>query len=309
VTPVAVTPRSFREVAGGHHERLRANGLEPRFPGVSRPLREGEMVRLVRGCPALIVGVDPVTEAVMAAGPLRLVVKYGSGLDNVDLEAAGRLGVRVVPTPGTNAASVAELTIALMLALARHVVPHHRAMRDGTRQRRLGVELAGRRLGIVGLGSIGRRVARSARCLGMEVVAHDPHVPAGGVELVSWERVLECHVLSLHVPYGDDTHHLVDGRALAAMRSDALLLNTARPAIVDAAALAEALEAGRIAGAAFDDLGDDERVAARLLASDRFIATPHCGAATLEAVTRTASAAVGVVLEHRGLWQDEAQEA
>jgi D-3-phosphoglycerate dehydrogenase len=303
MTPLPITPRGFRRVDGEHKELLAANGLEPRYPEVDRVLTEEEMVDLVTGCRAVIVGVDPVTDPVLAAGPLSLVVKYGAGLDNVDLDAAARRDVRVVPTPGTNAPSVAELTIGLMLALARGLVPHHQAMVDGSRSRRVGVELAGRRLGIIGYGHVGRRVAELARCLGMDVLVHDPLVEVEGYEQVGLDDIVDCDVVSIHAPQTEATHHLIDRGALAALRPDALLINTARPAIVDQTALADALDRGQLGGAAFDDLTEDPAISARLLASDRFIATPHCGATTNEAVVRTGAATVRAVLEHRSLWQ------
>lgn len=303
MTEVPITPRSFRQVEGEHQRLLSANGLVPRYPGVDRTLHEHEMVALVSGCRTLIVGLDPVTEAVMIAGPLSLVVKYGSGLDNVDLAAAERLGVRVVATSGMNAPSVAELTIALMFALARGVVPHHRAMVDGSRTRRMGMELGGRRLGILGFGSIGQRVAAFARCLGMDVVVHDPLVAADGFEQVGLEGALACDVVSVHVPLDDTTRHLIGREAISAMTPGTLLVNTSRPPIVDLAALADALEEGRLGGAAFDDLTGDPGAVARLLACDRFLATPHCGAATVDATIRTGTATVMAILEHRDLWQ------
>jgi D-3-phosphoglycerate dehydrogenase len=300
---VPITPRSFRQVEGEHQRLLAANGLEPRYPAVDRTLREDEMVALVSGCRTLIVGLDPVTEAVMAAGPLSVVVKYGSGLDNVDLAAADRLGVRVLPTPGMNAPSVAELTIGLMFALARAVVPHHRAMVDGSRTRRMGIELAGRRLGILGFGNIGRRVAALAGCLGMDVVVHDPLVTATGFVQADLEGALACDVVSIHVPLDDTTRHLIGREALTVMAPGALLINTSRPPIVDLAALADALEEGRLGGAAFDDLAGEPGAVARLLACDRFLATPHCGAATVDATVRTGTATVRALLEQRDLWQ------
>lgn len=303
MTTLPITPRGFRRVDGEHKELLAANGLEPRYPTVDRTLSEEEMVELVAGCRAVIVGLDPVSDVVMAAGPLSLVVKYGAGLDNVDLDAASRRGILVVPTPGANSLSVAELTMGLMLALARGLVSHHGAMVDGTRSRRIGMELAGRRLGIIGFGNVGRRVAELSSCLGMHVLVHDPVVKVSGYEQVALERILACDVVSIHAPHSEATHHLIDAEAIAAMPPDALLVNTARPAIVDEAALADALERGHLGGAASDDLTKDPEVGARLLASDRFIATPHCGATTYEAVVRAGVATVRAVLEHRDRWE------
>ena len=303
MTTLPITPRGFRKVDGEHKELLAASGLEPRYPTVDRTLTEDEMVELVAGCRALIVGLDPVTDSVMAAGPLSLVVKYGAGRDNVDLGAATRREVLVVPTPGANSLSVAELTIGLMLALARGLVFHHGAMVDGSRSRQVGRELAGRRLGIIGFGYVGQRVAALAGCLGMEVLVYDPIVEVSGYRQVDLRDVLACDVVSIHAAHNEATHHLIDADALAAMRPDALLVNTARPAIVDESALADALDGDRLGGAAFDDLTKDPRISARLLASGRFIATPHCGATTHEAVVRTGAATVRAVLVHRDRWQ------
>jgi D-3-phosphoglycerate dehydrogenase len=310
VSSVPITPRSFRQVPGRHLELLAEAGIEPRYPNLGRTLDEAEMRELVAGCRALLVGIDPVSEVVMAAGPLALVVKYGSGLDNVDLAAAERRGITIVTTPGANAPSVAELAVAFMFALARSVPFHHQAMLSGARTRRVGAELAGRRLGVLGYGAIGRLVAALGRGLGMRVAVHDPvageAAAADGFEVLGFEELLTCGVLTIHTPLNDATHHLIGRDQLAAMPAEGLLVNTARPEIVDGVALAEALESGRLAGAAFDDLGEDEAVNARLLACDRFIATPHCGAATTDSAVRTGTAAVQALIDHRDLWDEGA---
>jgi D-3-phosphoglycerate dehydrogenase len=297
VTEVAITPRSFRQTPGQHLERLAASALEARFPEHERALTEEEMVALVRGCEGLIVGVDPVSGAVLEAGPLRVVVKYGSGLDNVDLAAAERLRVRVRSTPGTNARSVAELTVGLLLALARHVAFHDRGVRAGSWTRRSGIELNGRRLGLVGYGAVAREVARIARGFGMEVVAVDPFVEEAEVELVDLETLLAtCHAVSVHVPLDETTRNLIDAPALARMLPGALLVNTARGGIVDEAALAEALASGRLGGAALDVFVEEPPARSPLLELDNVVVSPHAGAATTEAVERTAGAALDELL-------------
>jgi phosphoglycerate dehydrogenase-like enzyme len=253
LSAVAVTARSFRQVPGEHQELLRASGLPVRFAEEDRPLEEEELVELVRDCWGLIVGVDPVTAAVLDAGPLRVVVRFGSGTDNVDLEAAGRRGVRVAATPGTNARSVAELTIGLLLALARHLVLHDREIRSGSWSRHTGIELAGRRLGVVGYGAVGRQVAGIAGALGMEVVATDPAVRDADVPLVALDTLLaSSDAVTLHVPLADDTRSMIGATQLERMRPQALLVNTSRGGLVDERALAQALAAGRLGGAAFD---------------------------------------------------------
>jgi phosphoglycerate dehydrogenase-like enzyme len=296
MTRVAVTPRSFRQTQGEHLDRLRAE-VDVCFPDVDRPLDEDEMVELVRGCAGLIVGVDPVTRHVLETGPLRVVVKYGSGMDNIDVPAAEDLGVRVSSTPGANARSVAELAVGLLLSLARNVVVHDRSVRDGSWRRITGIELAGKRLGIVGYGAIGREVARIAHGLEMEVVAHDPLVDDADVPLVPLaELYATCDAVSLHVPLTAETRGMVGAEELAAMKPTAFLLNTARGGLVDEEALADALRSGRLGGAALDGFAEEPLGDSPLRGLDNIVLSPHAGAATLDAVRRTATRAVDQLL-------------
>jgi D-3-phosphoglycerate dehydrogenase / 2-oxoglutarate reductase len=296
MTRVAVTPRSFRQTPGEHLERLRAE-VDVSFPDVDRPLVEDEMVKLVRGCAGLIVGVDPVTGQVLEAGPLRVVVKYGSGMDNIDVRAAEELGIRVSSTPGANARSVAELAVGLLLSLARNVVVHDRSIRDASWRRITGIELAGKRLGIVGYGAIGREVARIAHGLDMEVVAHDPLIDDADVPLVPLEELYAtCDAVSLHLPLTAETRGLVGAEELAAMKPTAFLLNTARGGLVDEEALAEALRAGLLGGAALDGFVEEPLGDSLLRGLDNVVLSPHAGAATLDAVRRTATRAVDQLL-------------
>lgn len=298
MTRVAVSPRSFRQVAGRHQQLLGESGLEVRYPAVDRHLSEEEMVELVTGCEGLIVGIDPVTARVLDAGPLRVVAKYGSGLDNVDLEAARQRGVRVAAAPGANAQAVAELTLALLFALARRVVAHHLSARGGDWQRSVGVELSGKRLGVVGLGQIGQRVAAMARGVGMEVVAHDPFKESAEVPLVDLHELLTAsHAVSLHLPLTPATRGMVDAAFLARMPPGGMLVNTARGGLVDLEAVADALRSGHLAGVALDDFDEVPRPESPLWSCPGFIASPHAGASTVEAVERTGVAAVQAVLE------------
>lgn len=297
MTAVAITPRSFRQTPGEHHDLLGDSSLEVRFPEQDRPLEETELIELVQGCAGLIVGVDPVTERVIEAGPLRVVVKYGAGTDNIDLRAAERRGVKVSATPGANARSVAELTIALLFALARNIVEHDRSVRAGSWSRRGAIELAGKRLGVVGYGAVGREVARLGTCLGMEVVAHDPFVEHADVELVGLDDLLtSSDAVSLHVPLDDSTHGMIGAEALARMRSGALLVNTARGGLVDEQALADSLAEGRLGGAALDAFVDEPPTGSPLLELENVVLSPHAGAATAEAARRSALQAVRQLL-------------
>jgi D-3-phosphoglycerate dehydrogenase / 2-oxoglutarate reductase len=298
VTRVAVTPRSLRQTPGAHLDRLHAE-LDVRFPDLDRPLDEDEMVELVRDCAGLIVGIDPVTPRVLEAGPLRVVVKYGSGMDNIDVEAARSRGVQVSSTPGTNARSVAELAIALLLTLARNVALHDRGVRAGSWRRLTGVELAGKQLGIVGYGAIGREVARIARGLDMNVVAHDPLVEEADVALVPLDELYAASdAVSLHLPLTDETRGLVGERELATMKPTAFLINTARGGLVDEPALADVLRSGRLAGAALDGFEVEPLGDSPLRQLDNVVFSPHAGASTHDAVLRTAAQAVDQLLAH-----------
>jgi phosphoglycerate dehydrogenase-like enzyme len=295
LTVVAVTPRSFRQTPGVHLERLA--GLDVRFPDVERPLDEDEMVELVRGCSGLIVGVDPVTALVLEAGPLAVVVKYGSGTDNIDLDAAAARGVRVRSTPGANARSVAELAIGLLLTLARHISVHDRSVRAGSWRRMTGVELAGKRLGVIGYGAIGREVTRIAHGLDMQVVAHDPFVDEAEVPLVGLDELYATSdVVSLHLPLTRETRGFVGELELEAMKPSAFLINAARGGLVDERALAEALRSGALAGAALDGFEAEPLAQSPLRELDNVVLSPHAGASTHEAVLRAATRAVDQLL-------------
>lgn len=308
MTTVAVSPRSFRQVPGRHQELLARHGLQARYASADRHLTEDEMIELVRGCDALIVGIDPVSERVLDAAPLRVVAKYGSGLDNIDLDAAEGRGIMVAPTPGANSHAVAELTIAFLFALARRLVPHHMSAAAGTWERHVGVELAGKRLGLVGLGHVGSRVARMAEAFGMEVAAHDPLITSAEVPLLTLdELVSSSDAVSLHLPLTDATRHMVGATLIDRMSTGSFLINTARSGLTDLDAVIAALESGRLAGVAIDDFEVRPEIGSRLWRHPGFLASPHAGASTVEAVERTGIAAVQIVLEVLGIDSTEAQ--
>lgn len=233
-----------------------------------------------------------VTAEVLAAGKkLRVVGRAGTGVDNIDVDAATRQGIVVVNAPASNSVAVAELTINFILSLARHVPQAYLSLREGRweRQKFMGSEVRGKTLGLVGLGRIGAEVARRARTLEMNLLAHDPVVSterAGqlGVTLTNLDEVLaRSDFVSIHVPLVESTRNLIDAARLAQMQPSAYLINAARGGIVDEAALLEALDRGQIAGAALDVFASEPPSDTALLTHPKVIVTPHLGASTIEA--------------------------
>jgi D-3-phosphoglycerate dehydrogenase len=247
-----------------------------------------------------------VDAGLIAAGTrLQVIGRAGVGVDNVDLDAATRAGITVVNAPTGNTIAAAEHTIALLLALARHVPAADASIRRGewTRGPLQGVQLRGRTLGIVGLGKIGMAVAERARGLGMTLIGSDPYVTAEqaalrGVELVSFEALLErADALTVHVPLSRSTSALIDAAALKRMRPGAFVLNVARGGIVDEAALADALREGRLAGAAIDVFEREPPTGSPLLDAPNTVLTPHLGASTAEAQVAVAEEVAAQILD------------
>jgi D-3-phosphoglycerate dehydrogenase len=231
---------------------------------------------------------------------LRLIAVWATGYDYVDVAAANDQGILVTNVPAYAGRAVAELTIGLVLALARRIVPADRSVRDGHFSWRgfQGTELAGKVLGVVGVGDIGREVARLGACLGMEVLGHARTASAEratqlGVDFLPLHELLQrSNVVSLHVPLTAETHHLVGREELATMRPGAFLVNTARAGVVDQAALVDALRTGRLGGTALDD---HDHSAPALAALSNVLLTPHIGFCTAEALVRKGDVCVGNV--------------
>jgi D-3-phosphoglycerate dehydrogenase len=238
---------------------------------------------------------------------LEVVARAGVGVDAIDVEAATAAGIIVVNTPGANTLAATEQTFALLLAAMRNVPQAHASVHAGEWDRKpfIGHELYGKRLGIIGLGRIGSNVATRAIAFGMCVVAYDPYIPASraralGVDLVDFEELMRgSEIVTLHVPLTAQTRKIIDAGALALMRDDAVLVNCARGAVVDADALLETLEHGRLRAVAVDVVPQEPpppgSASARLLMHPRVVATPHLGGSTYEALERIALEIAGDV--------------
>ncbi len=234
-----------------------------------------------------------VTEAVLQQAPrLRVIGRAGVGVDNVDLDAATEAGVLVMNTPGGNAVSVAEHTVALMLTMARHISRADNSTRAGKWEKKklMGHELRGKTLGVVGLGSIGQEVVKRARAFEMHVLAHDPYVTSKlaqdcGVELVPLAKLYaESDYITLHVASTPETQGMLSREAFQAMKPGVRVVNCARGELLDEAALVEALASGKVAGAAVDVYSTEPPPAGfPLFQAESVVATPHIGGSTEEA--------------------------
>ena len=261
------------------------------------------------GTSILVVEIDFVFEELFeAAGGLKFVGVCHAALNHVEVDAATRHGVVVVNSHGRTSQSVAEHVLGLMLALARRIPEAHSYTSGGCWQdptapyrEMRGVELAGRTLGIVGLGAIGRRLAEIARAIGMKVVGHDPYAPTpDGVEPMALDDLLRrADFVSLHVPPTDETAGLLDRRRIGMMNQTAFLINAANAAVVDEPAIVGALRKGAIAGAAFDVFESHPLPpSSPLLGLDNVVLTPHLGGATEETVRRQSQ----LITEDIRLW-------
>lgn len=307
---VLVTPTSF-----GRGDPLLVAELERTVGEViynpaGRPLTSAELCQLLPGCDGCIAGLDAIDSAALqAADRLRVIARYGVGVDNIDLAAARARGIVVTNTPGANAASVAELAVGLMLALARQIPLAHARTRAGEWPRLPGIALGDKTIGLLGFGAVGRHVARCLCGFGCTVLACDPAIDVGvaaehGARACTQAELLaESDFLSLHLPLLEGTRGMVDAAFLSRMKHRAYLVNTARGELVDEAALLAALVSGHLAGAALDTLASEPPAPDDpLLALPQVILSPHIGAHTdgaISAMGRAALADCLAVLRHQ----------
>ncbi len=295
-------------------DKLEAAGLDIlKSAGIeldNRPgLKGADLVSALRAVDAAIVrsGTRITADLLENPGKLRCVVRAGVGVDNIDVPAATRRGVIVMNTPSGNTVSAAEHTIALLLAVARHVPAADASMKAGKwdRSRFLGTQVAGKTLGVIGLGRIGREVARRAVGLDMQVIGFDPLVTPEkaaefGIKAVATrdELLPKCDFLTLHIPLLPDTKDFIGARELKLMPKGARLLNVARGGIVNEQALAEALESGHIAGAGLDVFEQEPPPAdSPLYKAPNVVLTPHLGASTFEAQEAVAIEAANLLVD------------
>ncbi len=292
---VLVTPRAFLDLDGEHKDILKQAGCEIVANPRPRTLTEDEMAAYVVGMEALIVGDDPVTHRVLdQASALKVISKFGTHVDNIDVDVAAAKGIPVAFTPGVTHPAVAELTLGLMFALLRGIPQMDRDIRNGKWTSVTGIELMGKTLGIVGLGGIGKEVAKRALALGMNVLGFDMHPDESfaehhGIEYVPADELLKnSDIITLHLGLNPETKGWLSKMRVARIRPGAYLINTGRPELMDEGAVLDALRGQRIKAAAFDLPGEEMPFTVPLLAQESVLVSGHAGSNTVECVQRQA---------------------
>jgi len=262
-----------------------------------------ELLKVIPEYPCMVVrSRTKVTKEVIDAGiSLKAIVRAGVGLDNIDVGYAKEKGVLVLNTPSASTQSVAELTIAYLMALARDIPLMTASMKAGKWEKKsfLGSEVSGKKLGLIGSGRIGQAVADRAIALGMTVMAYDPYVTQlPNITLVELDNLLkEADYISLHIPHTEETHNILDAAAFAKMKDGVRIINCARGGTIDEDALYQAIQNGKVAGAALDVFAEEPLTNPSLFSLDQVIGSPHIGAGTGEAKERVGQVAAQKVIE------------
>jgi len=302
---VLITATSFSEVTRQPEERLEKAGYEIVHNPYNRPMTAEEVAPLLADVDACGAGVDDFSAPAFAqAGRLKVIAKHGAGVDNIDIPECTRRGIVVTNVPGANAEAVADMALALMLSVARHVPEGDRTTKEGKWLNTYGIDLHRSTVGLLGLGRIGKGVARRCRGFDARVLAFDPYfdeefATQHGVERAdSIEQVMrEADFVSIHMPANEETRKIIDAQKIALMKPTAILVNTARGAIVDEDALADALDAGSIFGAGLDVYAAEPPSGSRLLKCERAVTMPHVSSNTPDALLGMGNGVVDAIFD------------
>ncbi len=306
IMKILVTPTSFNaDTRTPARDKLDRFADEVIFNPYGRPLEQSEIIPLLDNVDGYIAGLDYIDRQVIEDAPacLKVISRYGAGYDRVDIEAAAQRGIAVTTTPGSNAEAVADLTLGLMLAVAREIPLLDWEVKNGGWPRRTGSEIFQKNLGIVGLGEIGKRVAARAKGFSMKIRVHDPAADRrfiernGLIEASLDELWHESDVITLHAPLIDHTREIVNAAAIQRMKPGVILINTARYELVSEAALLKGLANGSIGGLGLDVYAEEPPIDHPLLKLPNVVLTPHAGSHTLEAGTRMADMAVSNLID------------
>ena len=296
---ILVTSTSFFKAGPVPLQQLKEFNCEIIENPYGRPLKEDELIPLLVDVDGVIAGLDEFGEKVLkSSNRLKVISRYGVGIDNIDMEAAKRLGIFVINTPDVNTQAVADLTFGLILSVSRKIPQSHQSTRKGRWERFIGREVYGKRLGIIGLGRIGKAVANRAKGFEMEIIAYDVQRDESFAETLEIkflpldDLLMEADFVTLHCGLNPQTKGLIGPRELGLMKETAYLINTARGELVNERALYEALKEGKIAGAGLDVYEQEPPLESPLLSLENAVTTGHIAAYTDEAIKEMALASV-----------------
>jgi len=310
---ILVTPSQFHEQPGAYRDVLEGAGFEVVYPPDGDPVRDpARLLELLEGIDAVVASVEPYTPRVLAERRVSAIARTGVGFDSIDVAAATAAGVAVTITPGVLEQSVAEHTLALILAVYRGLGPRSREIHEGRWSRSTLPRLAGQTAGIVGLGRIGKRVAELLLALDVHVIAHDPFfdeafAAAHGIRRCTLDELLErADIVSLHSPCTPETTDLINRQTLARMKRGSVLINMARGGLVDEQAVVEALESGHLLGAGLDVFKTEPLpVDSPLMDHDGAILTTHTAGVDHQSLSDMGRLAAQCLVDlHAGRWPE-----
>ena len=300
---ILITPRSYGKTDPSLFDKLERAGYEIVRNDTGGIMTKEQMIEKIAPCVGVILGVDPFDADVIAAAPnLRAVAKYGVGVDNIDMGACEARSIKVSRTVGANAEAVADYAMALMLSLARKVIPIDKKCRAGDWSKVSTSDVSRKTLGLFGLGAIGKNVAKRAQGFSMKVLAYDVYWDAdyaeeNGIEYAKPDAIFEqADFVSLHLPLMNSTKNFVDKKRLASMKNDAILINTARGGLIDEDALLEELKSGRLGGAGLDAFAVEPPENKEWFEMDNVVIGSHCAASTTGATNNMSAMATDNVL-------------
>ena len=303
---ILITPRSFSRYGNQSVQYMQSKGYQVIINQTGAPYSYEEFCKLASDVEGIILGVDIVDKPLLQkAKNLRAISRFGVGIDNIDVEAANQLGIKIARTVGSNSTSVAELTVGFLFMLARNLIDNVNAVKTGLWEKNSGNELCGKTIGLIGLGAIGRKVAAITQGLGMETIGYDPFVDKDDVKQQSNIDVLDFNdvlrksdYISLHLPLNTNTEGIMNKTSFALMKSSAYLINTARGGLVNEDDLYDALADCKIAGAAADVLATEPPDRnTKLLTLKNFFLSPHIASLTLAAEKNTIDLATKNLLQ------------
>lgn len=305
---VLVTPRSYGKNDPEVFSMLEAVNVEVVRNDTGNILDKETIKKMLADCDGVIVGVDPMdAEVIASAGKLKAIAKYGVGMDNIDLEAAKARNIAVSSTLGANSEAVADYTMALILAVARKTVIIDRGCRQGDWRKISTRDVSGGTIGILGLGAIGRNVAKRAQGFGMKVLGYDvfwddEYAARENITKSSLDDIFaNCDVISLHLPLLPETRNLIGKDEINKMKADTIIVNTARGGLIDENSLLDALEDGRIYGAGIDVFSSEPPKDQRWFSLDNVVLGSHCAASTLGASRNMGRIATANLIRDLGL--------